>query len=287
MDQSNALKLYEKGIATYNTWYKLLYHTQITEDALNLFKQAKNQFLMDQYFDNAKECYDWMIKCIDSLGNNCYPYDKIKIYEEYADFLTDKNIDNDNAMVLYNKIIQLCIDDDNFNKIIKIKTKIAEIYIINNDYDAALRNYEEIKKILPQTRTHEFSVICKKIFELSILTNNYDNAFHAHNDFIMKNNETKYKLLFNDIIFECLLVYLLIDSDTIEYKLNQYCSIFQSFNGSFQYKALDVIIIAFSESNISLLSNIENVQLTKIQKHLLLEIEKIIQNQTDDCDSLI
>lgn len=240
--------LFNNALKKYNTWYKFIDKSNYNSDALDLFEKAKNKYYMDKKFDKVCECYNWMIKC----ANECtkgYSYNDIyRTYEDYAEFLLNKNIDIDKSIELYDIAINNYISQGRFNNISRIKEKIADYYHKKENYVEAIKFYLEVKELNTDNK-YNFQKITKILFESFVLTNNYENAIQITDERIKNVTAiTKYNL--QNLVLDAMLCYIVYDKDIAAVKFKTYCDENPTITGSMQCNLINNIFNALENNKV-------------------------------------
>lgn len=278
--------LFKNAISKYNTWYKFIDKNQYNEEAIELFQKAKNIYMINKNYNKVFECYEWIIKCSLETKDNLFD-DINRVYEEYATILLQKEYNITRALELYNLAINGYTYGGKINNIISIKEKLAEYYKKQLEYKEAIKLYLDIKELIIDQK-YKYDKVTKELYELYIMTNDYENAYTVANEMLIKcndNNLTKYNL--NNYMFDATMCYIIIDKETAHNKFDTYCESYPSFINSKQYRLLLTILEAINSNDIELFENsVRNYDsistLSNIHIKLLSNIkQKIGDNDTD------
>lgn len=273
--------LLQKGIDTYNIWYKLWDTKSYNAKAYEYFKKAKSKYTIEQKYNKTAECFDWMIKCISDDKDLVSMYDICKLYEEYAELLLNKLKDEEKAIIYYEITIEKHIDNSNLNGVAKIKEKLGEHYKSKSNYQKSIEMYSHVLE-LNSNKNYSYMKINKILFELYILIKNFEKAFDIYNALTSNDKVNPYSNI--DFIFGAMLTYIIIDFELSDVKYKQYCSSCPAFTNDRKGKFIKSIINSLKYNDISEFeNNVHEFELTSklsnIDAILILEIKKLMSDE--------
>jgi pentatricopeptide repeat protein len=264
--------LFRKGIDAFNSWYKIKYLTdaKCNADAYKSFDKAKNLFIMNRNSAKTKECFKWMIKCVETL-NECDFCDPELLYENYADFLKDSKIGFKMEVILnYDKALKIQEKRNNVRKIINIKEKVAAYYKSINDFNCAIMTQLEILRLrdddINKLKTYN------TLFELHTEMKDYKMAIHYLDEMIKSNG-----IADNDLyryIFDVILCHILHNYQNAICVVNMYTIRNLEFKFDYRYGLILFIIDVENIEEFDELLN--NRKFNAIETKLLNEIRKIL-----------
>lgn len=264
--------LFRKGIDAFNSWYKIKHLTdaKCNADAYKSFDKAKNLFIMNRNSMKTKECFKWMIKCVETL-NECDFCDPELLYENYADFLQDSKIGFKREVLLnYDKALQIQGKRNNVRKIINIKEKVASYYKSINDFGCAIMTHLEISRLhdgdINKLKTYNI------LFELHTEMKDYKMAIHYLDKMIKSKSITD-----NDLykyIFDAILCHVLHNYENAICVVNMYTIRNLEFKLNYRYDL--ILSIIDTESVKEFDERLNKRKFNAIETKLLNEIRKIL-----------
>lgn len=139
------------------------------EDAKAYFEQAIKLFKRSKKYASMIICYEHIVVCCDKL---LLFYDKGKAYESIGDLLNKKLNNRVEGIKYYKKAIDAVSFGTYDNTVSQLYRKIAEIYEEDNEYNKAIKYYEECLEYTSIQKRE----INEKIAELSIYVGNYEKS---------------------------------------------------------------------------------------------------------------
>ena len=275
-------ELFKKGIDMYNIWYKFLNREAYNYEAYEFFEKAKNKYNIDKNYEKMSECYDWMVKCLLDCKSLNEFINIAVLYKDNGDLIHTKLLNWSKANEYYNKAITIFTDNGDIKNIIKIKEKQGEYYRAAEEHDNAIVTFASILDLY-EDKNYSYTKTCKILFELYVITNNYEKSFEVVNKLANNNKNLLYTSA--EYIYYAMLNYIILDHELAETKLEQYCDLHPYFKTHTKCKIIKNIINAISTNDTFILntanSNASNItsQLfgnIAIENKLFLEIQKII-----------
>lgn len=276
--------LFQKGIDTYNLWYKFFNRDVYNYEAYEFFEKAKNKYNIDKNYEKMSECYDWMIKCLlDSKSLNDFINIAI-LYKNNGDLINIKLLNWSRANEYYNKAINIFASNGNIKNIIKIKEIQGEYYKGAEEHNKAIAIFASIIDLY-EPKNYSYIKTCKTLFDLYVTTNNYEKSFEIA-DGLVNNNKT---ILYTsaEYIYYAMLSYIILDHELAETKLEQYCKSHPYFRTHMRCKIIKNIIDAITTNNMTFFdtANVSASNTTSlifgniaVENKLFLEIRKIMIN---------
>lgn len=143
------------------------------EDAKEYFEQAIKLFKRSKKYISMISCYEHINICCDKL---LLFYEKGQSCESIGDLLNKKLNKQEEAIKYYKKAIDAFSFGTHDIKVSQLYRKIAEIYEKDNEYDKAIKYYEDCLEYTSIQKRE----INEKIAELSIYVGNYEKSLNVY-----------------------------------------------------------------------------------------------------------
>lgn len=270
--------LFNEAKGKFNAWYKFINKEKYNQDAYELFERAKNKYIMEKNISRIIECYEFMIQCLLHLKDA--EFDLSQVYEDYADLLLKKRLDISKCLQLYEKAMSIQIDHGRFNTVLKIKEKLGDYYKSENQFDEAIKFYEEIKE-QSDDNISTLMKISKILFELYVLNNSFEKGFLIYDDLCDKIESNLLKFSLNEIMLHSLFCLALHDEVQLDNKFNSYCDCNPQLINSRHFKLGKSLIESIKNHDLQLfeisVKDYDDLsKLTNVELKLLLGIKKKI-----------